>query len=158
MYKILFFILLLITQVSAKKVEFVEKNYINALDMTTKKEGSLDFLKASVILKYKNENKIVTFNEKNIIINTANNEEILKHEENLHLKIFFTLVTAIHYNDLKSLKEDFEVIISDNITLMPNDYISFVIEKIQFKKVNSKLEYLKIDFTNGNRIEIVQND
>lgn len=158
MYKILLLILLFLNHVFAQKVEFVEKSYINALDMTLQKKGSLDFLTDRVILTYKNENKIVTFNEKNILIKTGNNEEIVEHEDNLPLKIFFTLVTAIHYNDMKSLEEDFDVIISDDITLIPHDYIGYVIDKIQFKKVDSKLEYLKIHFTNENRIEIVQNN
>jgi len=158
MYKILFFILFLISQSSAQKVEFTESNYINALDMTTSKKGSLNFLPNSVILQYHNENKIITFNEENITVSTKYDKETLEYNENVELALFFTLVNAIFRDDIDSLKEDFDVIISKNITLIPNDYIANVIEKIQYKKNNSKLEYLKIYFTNENRIKIVQSN
>lgn len=158
MYKTLFFILLLISQSIAQRVEFTESNYINALNTTHTKKGSLDFLKNSVILKYNDEDKLTTFNEHNITISTKYDEEILEYQENIELAMFFTLVSAIFHNDIESLKEDFDVIISDNITLIPNDYIANVIEKIQYKKKNSKLKFLKIYFTNENRIEIVQSN
>lgn len=158
MYKILFFILFLISQSSAQKVEFTESNYINALNTTQTKKGSLNFLENSVILQYHNENKIITFNEDNILVSTKYDDETLQYNENVELAMFFTLVNAIFRDDIDSLKEDFDVIISNNITLIPNDYIANVIEKIQYKKKNSKLEYLKIYFTNENRIKIVQSN
>ncbi len=43
------------------------------------------------------------------------------------------------------------------MVLIPNEYLSNSISKIEFKKLSNKLEFLKIYFKNEDYIQIVQN-
>ncbi|MCJ8328171.1 MAG: hypothetical protein MJK08_13845 [Campylobacterales bacterium] len=155
MYKFIFIFILFFTHLYSTVIHFSENKYINALDITVSKEATLYFNKKDTILKYNNENKITIFNKNNIIIKRGEKIEILSHEDNMKLTLFFLLVNSIHYNNIDLLKNDFKIIQNNETILIPNNYISNIIINIKYTKKNNLLNKLTIYFVNKNRITIV---
>lgn len=82
----------------------------------------------------------------------------MNYEENLELTIFSKIIRSIYQNETDELKEYFDIKNENKkIILIPNEYIANAINKIEYKKNDSKLEFLKIHFTNEDWINIVEN-
>ncbi len=158
MIKIIFLLLILLEFFYAEEIKFTQSKYINALDMSIKKIGILNFREDNLILQYSGENKIINFTKNNIIILNKNQKETLTYEKNIKLFLFYNLLKSIFTNNNSSLEDNFNIVKKeDETTLVPKDYISNIIKKIVFKKVKNKLEYLNIYFINKDRITIVEN-
>lgn len=156
MNKIIFSILLLTQFSFANKFEFSEEKYIDALNMNIKRTGYIIFLKDNLILKYDNEDKIIHFRKDNILLKEKQTEEILNYKDNIKLFIFYNLLQAIFTNNTTLLENNFTIIKTQEISLLPKEYINNVIKKISYKKLDNKLKYLNIYFVNKDRISIVQ--
>lgn len=158
MYKILFLIFVSTMFVFSKPIKFKEEKYISALNTTVDRYGVLKFDDDSLEIKYEKESKSLIFTKENIIEKSGEKKEILSYEENLELTLFSKIINSIYKNEPENLKEYFEIK-KDNslVTLVPNEYIANVIEKIEYKKVELTLVYLKIYFTNDDWINIVEN-
>ena len=157
MFRLIILLSMLTTLFLANEVKFDETKYINAIDLEVKKKGTLLFDKEFTKLSYSNESTSFKFQKENILQIKNDKEKILQYEENLELTIFNTLINAIYKNDLEKLEEYFEISKEkEKIVLNANDYISSVIDKIEYKKTSENLEFLNIYFTSEDRIEIVQ--
>lgn len=157
MYKILFLIFITTMFLFSNPIKFKEEKYISALNTKVYRYGILKFDEDSLEIKYKKDSKSFIFTKENIIEKNGNKKEILNYEENLELTLFSKIINSIYKDKLENLKEYFQIQKDDSlITLFPNEYIANVIEKIVYKKVNLKLVYLKIYFTNGDWINIVE--
>ena len=154
----LFIILLTInTLFLANEVKFNETKYVDAVDLEVMKKGTLVFDKEFTKLSYSNDSTSFKFQKENILRITDGKETILSYEENLELTIFSTLINAIYKDDLEKLTEYFTIKKENQIIILkPNDYISNVIDKIEYQKTLKNLDFLKIYFTSEDRIEIVQ--
>lgn len=157
MFKILFLFLISTIFLFSNPIKFKEEKYISALDTSVYRNGILKIGNDLLEIKYKNENKSFIFTKENIIKKNGAEEEILNYEENLELTIFSKIINSIYKNETKNLKEYFQITKDGPIiTLVPNEYIANVIEKIEYKKVDIKLVFLKIYFTNDDWINIVE--
>ncbi len=153
--KYVFILLFLSNILFSKEVHFNETKYIYALDNKFSKVGTLNIEDAKVTLHYKNSDKKVIYTDENIQIITSNTTEIYTHEESLEYNIFFQLVLGIYTNNTSQLGENFTLKQDKNlVTLIPNEYLSSVIETIEYEKNNNTLKFLKINFTNQDRITI----
>lgn len=75
----------------------------------------------------------------------------------MELTIFSKLIKGIYRNQQEELTEYFEITNENEKTiLVPNEYLSNAIQKIEYKKIEEKLEFLKIYFSNEDWINIVQ--
>ena len=157
MFKILFLFLLSTLFLLANPIKFKEEKYINALQSSIYKNGFLKIEENFIEINYKEDNKAFIFYNDHIILKTKEKEDTLKYEENIELSVFLKLIKCIYKNQPEDLKEYFDITNEDKKTiLMPNEYLSNVIQKIEFKKNNEKLEFLKIYFVNEDWINIVQ--
>ncbi|MEZ4692585.1 MAG: hypothetical protein R2837_00860 [Aliarcobacter sp.] len=63
----------------------------------------------------------------------------------MELTIFSKLIEGIYRNQQEELTEYFEITNENEKTiLVPNEYLSNAIQKIEYKKIEEKLEFLKI--------------
>ena len=157
MFKLFMILSVFMTLVLSNEVKFNETKYIHAVDLEASKKGTLIFDKDFTKLSYENEKTSFKFKENNILQIKDDKETILSYDENLELSIFSTLINAIYKDDLEKLEDFFEIKKEkEEIVLIPNDYISSVIDKIAYKKTAKNLDFLTIYFTNEDRINIVQ--
>lgn len=153
--KLFFFISFLTTILFSQKIDFKEIKYIYALDTHFDKRGTLDLENSQVTLHYKNSEKSIIYTDDNIQIITNNTIETFTHEESVEYNLFFQLVLGIYTNNTIPLSENFTIKKDDKtVTLLPKEYLSSVIKTIEYEKDNDKLKYLKINFTNQDRITI----
>lgn len=157
MFKLLLILQLLIYNLVAQDVDFTESKYIDALDLSVEKKGKIEINKEYIKLAYPKEKKIFTFLKNKIISIQDEKEKILLYEENIQLEIFYILIKAIYFQNSSLLDDYFEIKEEkETTTLIPNDYISSVIDFIEYKKEKDYLNFLKIHFVNGDRIDIAQ--
>lgn len=159
MFKILFLFICSTLYLFSNTIKFEEEKYISAVQMNTYKNGTIEINEDSIVLAYPESNISFSFNKDNIIKRKNQDEEILKYEDNLELTIFSKIIGSIYRDQTDDLEEYFEIKKDKNlVVLLPNDYISNVINKIEYNKKDSKLEFLKIYFTNEDWINIVENN
>jgi len=156
MYKL--FLLFFATGLFSQSIDFTQNKYLSAFDRFSIKKGTLTFKNDSIILKYEKDSDIIIFNKENIIIKTIKHEFVSSHEEEAKLFVFFSLVKAVFLDDFTEIKDNFTILKKDKVVLIPKEDLADVIQKIEYKKTNNKLEYLNIFFINKNRIHIVQNN
>jgi len=155
MFKISLILLIAINILFSKEVLFNETKYIYALDNVFSKIGTLNIEESKVTLHYKNSDKNIIYTNENIQIITKQSTETFTHEESVEYNLFFQLVLGVYTNNTTLLNENFTIKNNDNTTtLLPNEYLSSVIENIEYEKNKDKLKYLKINFVNQDRITI----
>ncbi len=149
----LFFILLFVS-LNAKIINFQEEKYIEVIDNSTLKQGTLEFIQNKIILKYKNSNRVLTYAEDILII--QKNDEIQKIDlsSQIALKMVFLLIESIYKNDMEMLESFFTIEKKkDFIRLAPKDDIKSYLKYVEFKK-GETLEFITIHMTNGNTTTI----
>jgi hypothetical protein len=157
LHKLLLFCWLFTFVLKADFIKFQEERYINALNTSVYKTGQLYIKKNLITLHYPNEKKTFIFKDDYIIEKNNNNEKIKTYEENLELSVFSKLIRSIYYNQTKPLEVYFEIKNQKGKTiLLPFSYISNVIQKIEYEKIESELKFLKIHFTNQDWVNIVE--
>jgi len=153
--KLLLYISLITTILFSQEINFKETKYIYALDNELHKNGTLNINKDTISLRYTNSDKKIIYTNDNIQIKTKNTTEIYTHEESIEYNIFFQLVLGVYTNNSQILMENFTIKSQNEMTtLLPTEYLASVIETIEYKKEDDKLKYLKINFTNQDRITI----
>lgn len=159
MYKIITLFFISTIYLFSNPIKFKEEKFINALQTSVYKNGTLFIKDETIELSYLKKDKYLIFNKDNIIEKNENEEKVLNYEDNLELTIFSKLIKSIYKNQTEELKEYFEIKREkETVLLIPNDYISNVIDKIEYKKNNSQLDFLKIYFLNEDWIKIIENN
>ncbi len=158
MYKVLFLFFISTIFLFSNPIKFKEEKYISALDTSVFRYGILKINNDVLEVKYPKDNKSFVFTKENIIENNGNKKTVLNYEENLELTLFSKIIDSIYKNKLENLEEYFSVTKdASKVILTPNEYIANVINKIEYEKLDMKLLFLKIYFTNGDWIKIVEN-
>ncbi|RBQ30735.1 hypothetical protein CRU92_10335 [Arcobacter sp. FW59] len=152
---LLFFILT--TFAFSSSIDFEEEKYVNALQTSVYKYGNIDIKDDIITVSYKNLSSSYIFYEDYFILKDKDNEQKLSYDEKVELSLFYKLISFI-YKDRKDGVEEFFKLqnIDENSVLIPNEYVSNAIEKIEFKKDENRLKFLKIYFKNEDYIKIVQ--
>lgn len=154
MLKLFLVSILFLLGATASTINFEEEKYIEVLDDTIIKKGTLEFTDTQIKLQYKNSNRILIYGEDTLIIKINDEIQELDLNNQLALKTVFLLIEAIHKNDLELLKEFFIINKKQNIyTLNPKEILQNYIEMVEFKK-NKTLDYITIHMTNGNKTTI----
>ncbi|WP_428025192.1 hypothetical protein [Arcobacter sp.] len=158
MYKVLFLFFISTMFLFSNPIKFKEEKYISALDTSVFRYGILKINNDVLEVKYPKDNKSFVFTKENIIENNGNKKTFLNYEENLELTLFSKIIDSIYKNKLENLEEYFSVTKdASKVILTPNEYIANVINKIEYEKLDMKLLFLKIYFTNDDWIKIVEN-
>lgn len=138
-------------------IKFKEEKFISSLQTSVYRDGFININNNNIEIKYTNEKKSFIFNDENIIEKNANEEKILTYADNLELTIFSKIIRSIYQDKTDELKEYFEIKNEDEkIVLIPNEYISNAINKIEYEKNTTELKFLKIYFTNEDWINIIE--
>jgi len=154
-----FFLIFVVVSLNAKIVHFQEEKYIEVVDNTFYKKGTLEFNTDSIKLQYQNRDKVLVYNNDTLTLLDGEKKEEINPQAKILLKIIFQLIDAVYKNDLETLKEFFSVKKNgDNIVLEPKENAAGYINTISFSKKDDKLQYLTIDMKNGNKTTIRQID
>ena len=154
MIKILLLFCIFILTINAQTINFLEEKYVELINDTIIKKGTLSFETNQISLNYKGSDKTLVYKNDLLLIKTKKDIQKIDSKNQFALKIVFLIIEAINKNDFKTLKRYFIVEESNTqITLTPNGNLKNYISDIKFKK-NKKLEYLTINMKNGNKTTI----
>ncbi|MEV9545939.1 hypothetical protein [Aliarcobacter butzleri] len=157
MYKV-FFIFIFTTFCFSSTINFQEEKFVNALQASVYKNGTIEIKNDSIKVSYKNFDTSYIFFSDYFIVKDKNSEQKLKYEDRVELSIFYKLINLIYRDKKDGIEEFFNLENVENKTVLtPNEYLSNSIEKVEFKKEQSILNFLKIYFKNEDYIKIVQN-
>jgi len=135
---------------NASSINFQEEKYIEVIDNTVFKKGTLDFKENEITLKYKNSNRVLIYKDDNLTIQNGEDIQSINLNKQIALKMVFLLIESIHTNDLKTLEEHFNIYEKKKvITLEPKSSLKSYITYVEYKK-DKKLDFLTIKMTNGN--------
>lgn len=158
MYKVLLFLSIFISSIFADKINFSEEKYLGSLETSVYKYGTIEFNNDFVKVSYKNISNEFLFFDDYLIIKNKNDEQKFDYEEKIELSLFSKLINLIYRNQEENVDNFFKIEKSEDvINLIPNEYLANSISKIEYKKDENVLKYLKIYFKNEDYIKIVQN-
>jgi len=150
MIKFILLVSIFIFNIHASTINFEEEKYIEVIDDTVLKKGTLDFKENQITLKYKNSNRILVYKDDSLTIKSGEDTQTIDLNKQIQLKMIFLLIEAIHKNDLETLSEYFEINKKNKITtLKPLGSLANYIENVEFKK-DKKLDFMTIKMANGN--------
>ncbi len=143
---------------SAQVIKFEEEKYIASLQSSVYKKGSLKIEANSIGVEYIDSNKSYVLYDDYIIVRENATEQRFSYDDKIELNIFAKLINLV-YKDKKDGANDFFTLKKDGdlVVLTPKGKVSQYIEKIEYKKVQNRLVFLKISFLNDEWINIVQN-
>lgn len=154
MTKLFLLSILFLLNLNASIINFEEEKYIEVIDNTVTKKGTLEFKDNKIKLQYKNSDKILIYSDDTLLIKTDEETQELDLNNQLALKAIFLLIEAIYKNDIALLEEFFIIKKDQSIyTLNPKEILQNYIEVVELKK-DKKLDYITIQMTNGNKTTI----
>ncbi len=155
MHKIFFIIILLSSFLFATSVKFEEEKYISALQTSVFSNGTIQFTNEFIKITYPQKDKGYTFYNDFILVTSGENTQEILYEDNIELTVLYTLFNSIYTNNNQELEEYFDINSKrEFITLLPKDYLSNIIDKIEYQKNDKSLNFLKIYFLNEDWIKI----
>lgn len=152
-----FFLISLIfsTVLFSSSFNFSETRYSYAFDNSITLQGQIDFEVNSLIIKYENNNKTISY--KDSILKIKDNETILEldHMQTQRLSLFFEILLLVNSNDIKLLEEKFKIIKDNNIIVLnPKNELREHIKNIHLLKSKTQLKELKLFLKNSDNIKI----
>jgi len=157
MYKHIF-LLLLSTLLYAQPIHFKEIKLIEALELETYREGSINYDEEKIIIRYKN-GKIITKIGNTLTVHSQSNELLDTIDLNKHAKIaiYFRLTKALFFKDFKTLEKDFKITKTNktNYIFMPHTDTKNIVNKIELSlNDNGFIKLFTIYFKNKDTIRI----
>jgi len=150
MIKFILLLSIFMFNINASTINFQEEKYIEVIDNSVFRKGTLDFKENKISLKYKNSNRVLIYEDDNLTIKSGEDIQRVDLNKQLALKMIFLLIAAIHTNDLKTLEEYFLIKKEKQTTLLqPKESLKNYIKNVEFKK-DKKLDFMTIKMTNGN--------
>jgi len=154
MFRLFFFIALFFTFSNGTIIYFEEEKYIEVMDNSIRKKGTLEFKDNKIILQYDNSKRILIYEDDSLSIQIDDEIQEINLESQIALKMVFLLIESIQKNDFLILQEYFTINKKNKATLLfPNKSLENYIESVEFRKTEI-LEYLTIIMTNGNKTTI----
>ncbi|MDC0932248.1 hypothetical protein OAR97_00220 [Arcobacteraceae bacterium] len=141
---------LLFTVSNASVIHFEEEKYVEVIDNSLYKKGTLEFIKNKIKLKYNNSSRILIYEDDTLTILVDNEIQKIDLKNQLSIKIVFLLIDSIYKNKYGVIKEYFTIDKEKNVNyLTPNKNLKNYILSVEFKK-NKALDYIIIKMKNGN--------
>ena len=158
MFKYFFGFVLLPFFVYAQTIHFSEEKYFESLEMSFHKKGKISFLKNKIEIVYEKDKTILIYSDNFLIKQKGSNKTQLDLRKKPAIKMFFVLFEAIYFDKKKILQSYFTLETLNGITkLIPHKSITKYIESVEYAKKGIHLHFLKIIFTNRDRILIEEN-
>ena len=155
MFKV-FTLLCLLTYVgNATTLHFFEEKYYDALESTFNKKGKIHFLKDKIEINYEGDDTLLTYSDDMLITKKGTTIKKLDLTKNPSVKMFFVLFEAIYFDKTNILQTYFSMKKKGStVEMLPHKNIANYIESVQYKKTNTKLDFLQINLSNEDRIRI----
>ena len=157
MQKILWLFILSSLLSSAQSIQFKESKFIEGLDLSTHRKGTVTYTKEKTVIQYQ-DGKMITKLD-NIL--TVHNEErelltSVNLDEKPHIALYFTLTKSLFSKDFNSLKEDFSITENNlEILLIAHKNIQKIISDIKVSlHKDETINFFIINFTNKDTIKI----
>lgn len=139
-------------------IHFQEQKYINIIDDSIIKKGTLTFSQKTIQLQYKNSDQVLIYEDDTLTLKENNITSNIDLKPKNHLKMIFLLIEAIYTDNMELLKDFFLLTSKNNITtLKPLDELKNYIDFIEFKKEKT-LDFISIVMRNQDKITIRQID
>jgi len=151
-----FILLCLLTYVAnSRTIYFSEEKYYEALESTFNKKGKIHFLKDKMEIHYDGDDTLLTYSDDILITQKGTTVEKLDLTTNPSVKMFFVLFEAIYFEKMNILQSYFSMKKKGKIVeMLPHKSIANYIESVQYKKTNTRLDFLQINLSNEDRIRI----
>jgi len=158
MKKILLILFIALMPMFAEIISFTEGKFVESLELYTYRDGNVTYEKDKTTVAYKdgrtiikNENNVTVYDDENEVLTVIN---LLERPE---IGLYFSLTKALFQKDFELLKENFEIEkVEDRLfEFMPKGDVEKFIEKLELHlDKEDKVEVLKLEFTNGDKIKI----
>lgn len=158
MKKILLILFIALMPMFAEIISFTEGKFVESLELYTYRDGNVTYEKDKTTVAYKdgrtiikNENNVTVYDDENEVLTVIN---LLERPE---IGLYFSLTKALFQKDFELLKENFEIekVEERLFEFMPKGDVEKFIEKLELHlDKEDKVEVLKLEFTNGDKIKI----
>lgn len=143
----------------AETIKFQEEKYIDAIDTTLYKKGSLEFGDNTIKLQYTNSDKLLIYFDDTLTLEDKTNGSKTDLSTNIILTTMFVLIDSVYHDKLTVLEEFFTMKKEDTLTaLEPKVVLKNYIDRVEFLKQNGKLKFLTILMHNNDKTIIRQID
>lgn len=158
MKKILLILFIALMPMFAEIISFTEGKFVESLELYTYRDGNVTYEKDKTTVAYKDGRTIIK-NENNVTVYDDENEllTVINLLERPEIGLYFSLTKALFQKDFELLKENFEIEkVEDRLfEFMPKGDVEKFIEKLELHlDKEDKVEVLKLEFTNGDKIKI----
>lgn len=157
MYRYLF-TLLISALLYAQPIHFKEIKLIEALELETFREGSINYDEEKIIIRYK-KGKIITKIDNILTVHSQTNELLDTIDLNKHanIAIYFRLIKSLFFKDFKTLEKDFKITKVDkrNSIFIPHTDTKNIVDKIELSlNDDGRIKLFSIYFKNKDTIRI----
>lgn len=150
MFKIFIIISLYFIASNASIIHFQEEKYIEVIDNSLRKKGTLEFIDNKIKLKYNNSSKVLIYEDDTLLIKINNEVQEIDLKNQIVIRMIFLLIDSIHRNEYNIVKEYFIMSKEKDVHyLTPKPNLKNYLLSVEFKK-NKTLEYIIIKMENGN--------
>ncbi|MCD6433667.1 MAG: hypothetical protein J7L21_06460 [Sulfurimonas sp.] len=158
MPKMLLMFLLSILSVYAQTINFRETKFIEALELSTYRDGNISYYKNKTVIKYK-DGKTITKVANILTVHNDNNEILTTMDLNKKpaVAIYFKLTKALFSKNFKSLDKSFYIKKhqGNKYTFEPKDDLKEVVSSIELSlRSDDTVKFFVIDFKNRDTIKI----
>ncbi len=150
-------LLLLCASLFASPVKFKESRYIDATGKTINLRGDIEFGKDSITVRYTQPAKktLKVVGNALTIESEDGSKETMELSKNRQFGFYFSIFRSINEKNMDSFKEFFEVTkTKDGYKMSPKNELKKNIVAIAVKTEADKPKNIKIELTNGDKIEI----
>jgi len=115
MSKIIVCILFSFVFSNASIIHFEEEKFIEVLDSSVRKQGTLEFIDNKIKLNYRNSKRVLIYEDDTLSIKTDDNIELIDLKNQVAIKMIFILIESIYQNNMEIIKEYFTIKKENNI-------------------------------------------
>lgn len=158
MLRVILFMSLVIFELMAETVSFTEGKYVESLDLYIYRDGNVNYEKDKTTVTYK-DGRIIVKSGENVIVYDDDYEvlTVINLLARPEVGLYFSLTKALFQKDFELLKENFKMEKIDKklFEFLPKGDVENFIEKLELSlDKDEKVEILKLEFTNGDKIKI----
>jgi len=151
--KYLFILFTLICSLHAEG--FHEERYSYAFDKTQKFQGDIQFSDYGVKIVYNDLNKSILYDDGDLKVYDGKKLLSLDEVQEQRMGVFLDILILVHADDTQFIKENFSISLEDGMEILtPKEEMKQYLKKIELKKADAKISFIKVYFKNDDTITI----
>ncbi len=145
--------------VFAQSYHFTELRYSDAINHYMQLEGTIDFYKDSLDIKYPKIAKELDYKDGELLYYEKSKEVALSELQKFKMIRYFEILILLHNGDVHELNEMFTIEhTSDGERLLPLGRLKSYLKYILLRKEKNSLKYIKLFLQNSDTISITIHD